>query len=258
MAEYDYGSDDSYLGFYAPPAPSYDPSTDYGFGYTPPPSYDYGDYSNEGRNYPTPESTQGPGGSPVNATTYDPLGSLPPWLRDAIKALGGNLTSGKGLSALGGALIGASEKRKPSGGGTTERYAGPMQMNRTMAQGKYGPIAQYNPTPAPVRAAYGGMMQGYAQGGPVQMEDGGFVMTKSAVDGAGGPQGIQQLVPGARMVNGPGTGTSDDIPAVINGRRGQTPALLSNGEAYVPKPVVDGQGGAQQMYALMKQLQRRG
>lgn len=26
------------------------------------------DYSNEGRNYPTPESTQGPGGSPVNST----------------------------------------------------------------------------------------------------------------------------------------------------------------------------------------------
>ena len=97
----------------------------------------------------------------------------------------------------------------------------------------------------------------FAQGGPVQMEDGGFVLTKRAVDGAGGPRGIQQLVPGARMVRGPGTGTSDDIPAVINGRNGQTPARLSNGEAYVPKRFVQDQGGPQRMYALMNNLQRK-
>jgi hypothetical protein len=118
-----------------------------------------------------------------------------------------------------------------------------------MTQGQYGPIARY--------AAEGGLMQAYANGGNVQMEDGGFVMTKKAVDGAGGPRGIQQLVPGARMIQGPGTGTSDDIPAVINGRNGQTPARLSNGEAYVPKPFVDRLGGARQMYALMNNLQRR-
>lgn len=98
---------------------------------------------------------------------------------------------------------------------------------------------------------------GFAHGGRVQMEDGGFVMTKRAVDGAGGPRGIQQLVPGARMIRGPGTGTSDDIPAVINGRNGQTPALLSNGEAYVPKRFVQDQGGPQRMYSLMNNLQRK-
>lgn len=97
----------------------------------------------------------------------------------------------------------------------------------------------------------------YAHGGSVQMEDGGFVMTKRAVDGAGGPQGIAQLVPGARMIRGPGNGTSDDVPAVINGRNGQTPARLSNGEAYVPKRFVQDQGGPQRMYALMNQLQRK-
>ena len=105
--------------------------------------------------------------------------------------------------------------------------------------------------------AGGGITQGYAHGGRVQMEDGGFVMTKRAVDGAGGPRGIQQLVPGARMIRGPGTGTSDDVPAVINGRNGQTPALLSNGEAYVPKRFVQNQGGPQRMYALMNNLQRK-
>jgi hypothetical protein len=93
---------------------------------------------------------------------------------------------------------------------------------------------------------------GMAHGGAVQMEDGGFVMTKRAVDGAGGPQGIQQLVPGARMIRGPGHGTSDSIPAVINGRNGKTPARLSNGEAYVP-PGRNTKG----LYALMHQLERK-
>ena len=98
-------------------------------------------------------------------------------------------------------------------------------------------------------------MQAYAQGGavrPVPMQDGGFVMTKRAVDGAGGPQGIRSLVPEARMIRGPGNGTSDSIPAYIQGPNGRTPAKVSNGEAYVP-PGRDTRG----LYALMKSLERR-
>lgn len=97
----------------------------------------------------------------------------------------------------------------------------------------------------------------FAHGGTVQMEDGGFVLTKRAVDGAGGPRGIAQLVPGARPIRGPGTGTSDSIPATIQGCHGQTPAKVSNGEAYVPKRFVQAQGGPQRMYALMNKLQRK-
>jgi hypothetical protein len=102
-------------------------------------------------------------------------------------------------------------------------------------------------------------MQAYAQGGHVQMEDGGFVMTKKAVDGAGGPQGLASLVPGARMIGGPPdpTGRKDLTSAVIKGPNGVTPAKVSSGEAYVPKRVVDENGGAKQMYALMNSLQRR-
>lgn len=209
------------------------------------------DYSNEGRNYPTPESTQGPGGSPVNASMANYTG----WDKflNNLKSMGGKALdfaqTPQGLMALLAALANYADRQKPSGGGTTRAYAGPKPITRTVTQGKYGPIARY--------AAEGGLMQAYAQGGQVQMEDGGFVMTKRAVDGAGGPQGIRQLVPGARMIRGPGTGTSDDIPAVINGRNGQTPARLSNGEAYVPRHAVDQHGGAQQMYALMNNLQRR-
>jgi hypothetical protein len=174
-------------------------------------------------------------------------------LLNNLRNLGGRAgdfaTSNQGIMALLAALAAYSDRARPSGGGTAQAYAGPKPITRTMTQGAYGPIARY--------AAEGGLMQAYANGGNVQMEDGGFVMTKKAVDGAGGPRGIQQLVPGATMIRGPGTGTSDDIPAVINGRNGQTPARLSNGEAYVPKPFVDRIGGARQMYALMNKLQRR-
>ena len=101
---------------------------------------------------------------------------------------------------------------------------------------------------------------GKAKGGLVTLEDGGFVLTKKAVDGAGGERGIKSLVPEAQMIRGPGTGTSDSIPAkIVNNQTGRTtPAAVSNGEAYVPKHGVQRRGGASQLYAMMNSLQRRG
>ena len=207
------------------------------------------DYSHEGVNYPTYESTQpgaeGTGGSPINIPTGEGEGGLS-GLWNAIK---GMLTSGKGQGVFGSGIgllpliLGAlamKDRPQPTGGGTTQAYQGPKQYNRQVVQTRYGPVLRY------------------AAGGPVAMEDGGFVMTKRAVDGAGGPSGIQNLVPGARMIRGPGTGTSDDVPAIIVGRKGTTPAALSNGEAYVPKSRVQQMGGAQKLYALMNSLQNRG
>lgn len=176
---------------------------------------------------------------------------------DLFKNVGGAgknfLTSKGGMAGL-MALLSYLDRQKGTtyGGGTTKAYAGPAKpLTRTVTQGKYGPIAQY--------AAQGGIMHAYANGGKVEMEDGGFVMTKKAVDGAGGPQGIAQLIPGARMIGGPPdpTGRRDLTPAVIHGPNGTTPAKVSRGEAYVPKDRVEEHGGAQRMYALMNQLQRR-
>lgn len=168
---------------------------------------------------------------------------------DLFKNVGGAakdlFTSKAGLAGL-MALLSYLDRQKPEprGGGTTEGYAGPSKpLTRTMVPGKYGTIAAH--------AAQGGLMQAYANGGKVQMEDGGFVMTGRAVRGAGGQDGLRQLIPEAQPITGPGTATSDSIPATIQGPNGTTPAKVSNGEAYIP-PGRNTQG----LYALMHRLER--
>lgn len=163
-------------------------------------------------------------------------------------ALGGLAGSKGGIAAL-MALLSYLDRQKPTGGGTTMAYQGPKPTTTSVEQGPYGPIARY--------AATGGIMHAYRDGGKVQMEDGGFVLTKRAVDGGGGAEGIASLVPGAKMIYGPGTGTSDDIPAQINGKHGVVEARLSNGEAYLSPKDVDRNGGTEQMYATMRSLERR-
>jgi hypothetical protein len=99
----------------------------------------------------------------------------------------------------------------------------------------------------------------FAKGGVPTLEDGGFVLTKKAVDGLGkgsnkkGQKAASRGL-GAIPIKGPGTGTSDSIKTSIEGKR---PALVSNGEAYVPKKQVAKRGGAKAFYALMKKAERR-
>jgi hypothetical protein len=105
----------------------------------------------------------------------------------------------------------------------------------------------------PTYAAKGGEMHSVPE-----LEDGGFVLTKKSVDGMGkgdNKRGQRAAAAGlgAIPIKGPGTGTSDSIPTTIEGKR---PALLSNGEAYVPRDQVKRRGGAKKFYALMKQAER--
>jgi hypothetical protein len=107
---------------------------------------------------------------------------------------------------------------------------------------------------------------GYAKGGAVpQLEDGGFVLTKKAVDGLGkgdnkkgqkvASRGLGAIpIKGAGAKRGPKAGVDDKIKTTIEGKR---PALVSNGEAYVPKKQVAKHGGAKKFYALMKKAERR-
>ena len=120
------------------------------------------------------------------------------------------------------------------------------------------PIRLTNPSPED--QGYGYYTYNYSKGGSVpQLENGGFVLTKKAVDGLGkGDNKRGQRVAsrglGAIPIKGPGTGTSDSIPTSIDGKR---PARVSNGEAYVPKKQVAKHGGAKKFYALMKKAERR-
>jgi len=99
----------------------------------------------------------------------------------------------------------------------------------------------------------------FKEGGSVpQLESGGFVLTKKAIDGLGRGnnekgQRVASAGLGAVPIRGKGTGTSDSIKTSIDGRM---PARVSNGEAYVPKDKVKRGGGAKKFYALMKKAER--
>ena len=100
---------------------------------------------------------------------------------------------------------------------------------------------------------------GFKRGGVPMLEDGGFVLTKKAVDGLGNGdnkkgQKVASAGLGAIPIKGPGHGTSDSIRTSIEGKQ---PALVSNGEAYVPRRSVQKNGGAKKFYALMKAAERR-
>jgi len=93
---------------------------------------------------------------------------------------------------------------------------------------------QGQPVDTPVQAAQGGIM-GYAKGGDLgSYSDGG------------------------RLLRGPGTGISDDIPAQIGDKQ---PARLADGEFVIPSRIVSeiGQGsteaGARELYKMMDRVQ---
>ena len=71
-------------------------------------------------------------------------------------------------------------------------------------------------------------------------------------------QGVEE---DAGLIEGPGTGTSDSIPAVIDG---QEPVNLSDGEFVMTEDAVRGAGGgspqmgAENLYSLMDELQQVG
>jgi len=117
-----------------------------------------------------------------------------------------------------------------------------------------------------VRSSSSGGLPALAKGGSVPMlEDGGFVLTKKAVDGLGkgnnkrgqrvASAGLGAIpIKGAGAKRGPKAGVDDKIKTSIEGKR---PALVSNGEAYVPKKQVAKRGGAKAFYALMDKAEKQ-
>jgi hypothetical protein len=88
------------------------------------------------------------------------------------------------------------------------------------------------------KAADGGLMNGYAQGGISTL--GGYS-------------------DGGRLLRGPGDGVSDSIPASIEGKQ---PARLADGEFVIPARIVSELGngsteaGARKLYAMMDRIQK--
>jgi hypothetical protein len=106
-----------------------------------------------------------------------------------------------------------------------------------------------------------GKMKAYKTGG---LEDGGFVLRASTVNGVGngsseaGLKYLQEKL-GAVPIKGKGDGMSDSIPTSIEGRR---KALVSNEEAYVPRNIVARLGdgdinkGANKLDKFMKRVDK--
>lgn len=94
----------------------------------------------------------------------------------------------------------------------------------------------------PVQAAYGGLM--YADGGMTPYASGGNIYEYSA---------------GGKLLDGPGDGMSDSIPAEIRGKKVQK-ALLADGEFVIPADVVSHLGngstkaGSKVLYSMMDRV----
>mgnify|MGYP003624462254 CR=1 FL=1 len=189
-------------------------------------------------------------GSPLDATgigspdygsqpapTYSDLGSPNnPNVMEAPTNPGSSFSGNQGLYAMGGpvmpqqGLASLNQGQMPMMNGQMPNLSDPMTaatlaMAVRSPQMRYGSImAQPNPMMAQPMMAQ--PMQGYAMGG---------------------------------YIEGPGTGTSDSIPARIY--QGGVPvqeAALSDGEFVMTKDAVDGAGGAAAMYAHMRKFENGG
>lgn len=185
------------------------------------------DYSNEGRNYPTPESTQGPGGSPTNT---GPSASTLDFSRLLTNP---NLMRLLGLGA--GALLGATsdDSSGSKGSGAPQGFQGQLP--------QFSLSRQYTPRTDPNRRPGSGGAHSY------------FTDTYTPL----AKGGIAALQP--RMINGPGDGMSDSVAAHIDGKQ---KAALADGEFVVPADVVSHLGngstgaGAKRLYAMMDRIRQ--
>lgn len=104
---------------------------------------------------------------------------------------------------------------------------------------------------------------GLARGGEVDMHNNGFVVdahTVSEVGNGSSNAGMERFARiGGQPIMGPGDGTSDSIPANIDGMQ---PAMVARDEVYMPPDAVAMYGGGslkvgeKKLYALMEQARK--
>ena len=99
----------------------------------------------------------------------------------------------------------------------------------------------------------------FAKGGTPRLEDGGFVVPADVVFYLGnhnteaGQKRLAKMY-GAKPIKGKGTGLSDSIPTSIEGKE---PAKIANGEAYIPRKVVNAHGGPKKFYDMMAKVRKK-
>jgi hypothetical protein len=167
-----------------------------------------------------------------SAPTYSDLGSPNnPNVMAAPTTPGSSFSGNQGLYAMGGpvmpqqGLASLNQGQMPMMNGQMPNLSDPMTA-ATLAMAVRSPQMRYGSIMSQPNPMMSNPMQGYAMGG---------------------------------YIEGPGTGTSDSIPAAIyqnGGRVGE--AALSDGEFVMTKAAVDGAGGAAQMYRMMHDLEKKG
>ena len=165
-------------------------------------------------------------------------------------------SSGSGGMGLGGALglMALMSMMNKGGGGTPASTATIPELTATRSQLPYdvdkkgvnpntpyrpgqGGVTYFSPTtytPTPPKAAGGGLMS------------------------LGGMPNLGSYSDGGRLLQGPGDGVSDSIPAIIGHKQ---PARLANGEFVIPARIVSELGngstdaGAKRLYEMMDRVQ---
>lgn len=227
------------------------------------------DYGNEGRNYPTPESTQGSGGSPVNAGS----GGIGSDLTKLFNEKFGSSFTPKQLAGLvgvmGGGIAGLSGLNKPNMVKGSVGYQGgipKLTAARTMVTApptlvpgpNGGSLIARRPGQGGVN--YGGDVTYTPQGNAAQST--GAVDTfgvQKEITGAMAQGGIAGLAHGGRYLQGGTDGMADKLRTSIDGKQ---PAALSHGEFVIPADVVSHLGngnsdaGAKKLYQMMDKIRQ--
>ena len=218
-------------------------------------------YSNEGNNYPTPGSTQGPGGSPVNSSADTSTSDL----TKQINSLFGSKMTGAQLASLG--LVGAgglagllTNVNKPKI--TPVGYQGgipKLVANRTMVTApppghvpgsggvNYGGDVTYTPKGVPAVAATG------VNPNPVDQ------INQVVPAAQGGLMGLAHGGSAGQYLQGTTDGMADKLRTSIDGKQ---PAALSHGEFVIPADVVSHLGngnsdaGAKKLYSMMDKIRQ--
>jgi len=155
------------------------------------------------------------------------------------------------LNALGGFEQPALNTAMPQ----QERFTGKLS----------GPIRRPYDPKLNLYTDYGTLQPAYAaQGGNLDMKDGGFVVPADVVSHLGNGDtdaGLKALMSKTRAkpIKGQGDGMSDSIPASINGMR---EARVASGEAYLDRNEVarigkgDQKRGSKKLYAMMDKVRK--